>query len=236
VDNPAAPSLLQSLRSAVHDNLIRENRWRLILNGLGVTLLISTLSLLLGTVLGFGVCALNMSRNPLLRRLGSLYLAFFRGTPVLVLLLLLFYVAFARVNIHAVPVAIIAFSLNAAAFIGEIIRAAILQVDRGQIEAARSLGYSRAGAFRLVTLPQAARSALPVYKSEFISLIKSTAIVGYIAIQDLTRAGDIIRSRTFDAFFPLLVVAAIYLLITALGARLFDFIGLLANHKTRSAP
>jgi polar amino acid transport system substrate-binding protein len=212
------------LSSSFYNNLIFEGRWKLIVNGLGVTMLISLFALIFGTILGFGVCGLNMSGNKALRAAGKVYITILRGTPVLVLLMITFYIIFAKSSISGVLVAIIAFSMNEAAFIGEIIRGAIGQVDKGQVEAARSLGYGREGAFFLVTLPQAARNALPVYKNEFIGLVKSTSVVGYIAIQDLTRAGDIIRSRTFDAFFPLITVAVAYLITTGLCIWLFDVI------------
>ncbi|MDR0908391.1 MAG: ABC transporter permease subunit [Spirochaetaceae bacterium] len=218
------PGFFAKLSNSFYSNLIFENRWKLIVNGLGVTMLISLCALVLGTILGFGVCGLNMSRHKALNAIGKVYITILRGTPVLVLLMITFYIIFAKSSISGVVVAIIAFSLNEAAFIGEIIRGAISQVDKGQIEAARSLGYNNSGAFFLVTLPQAARNALPVYKNEFIGLVKSTSVVGYIAIQDLTRAGDIIRSRTFDAFFPLLAVAVMYLITTGLCIWLFDVI------------
>jgi polar amino acid transport system substrate-binding protein len=217
-----SPGFFAGFADSFYSNLILENRWKLIVNGLGVTILISLFALLFGTILAFGVCGLNMSRNKALNAVGRVYITILRGTPVLVLLMITFYIIFAKSNISGVMVAIFAFSLNEAAFIGEIIRGAILQVDKGQVEAARSLGYSNAGSFFLVTLPQAARNALPVYKNEFIGWVKSTSVVGYIAIQDVTRAGDIIRSRTYDAFFPLLTVAVMYLITTGVFIWLFD--------------
>jgi polar amino acid transport system substrate-binding protein len=216
------PGFFAGLADSFYSNLIQENRWKLIVNGLGVTILVSLFALLFGTILAFGVCYINMSRNKILNGIGKVYITILRGTPVLVLLMITFYVIFAKSSISGVAVAIIAFSMNEAAFIGEILRGAISQVDKGQVEAARSLGYGSAGAFFLVTLPQAARNALPVYKNEFIGLVKSTSVVGYIAIQDLTRAGDIIRSRTYDAFFPLIAVAVVYLITTGVFIWLFD--------------
>jgi polar amino acid transport system substrate-binding protein len=141
------------------------------------------------------------------------YIGLMRGLPVLVLLMMIFYVVLARTSTDGLVVAIIAFALNFAAYAAEIFRAGIASIDPGQREGALAIGFNRLQAFLHITLPQTVQRILPVYKGEFISLVKMTSIVGYIAVEDLAKAGDIIRSRTFDAFFPLLVVAALYLLI-----------------------
>ncbi|MCL2108541.1 MAG: ABC transporter permease subunit [Oscillospiraceae bacterium] len=230
---PAKDTFLQSVKTAIERNLIRENRWKMIVDGLYVSMLITICAFILATILGFAVCYLRMSRNRILKSLGSLYIMVLRGTPVVVLLMLTFYVIFAKSSISGVTVAIIAFGINGAAFIGEIIRSAILTVDKGQIEAARSMGFGKVGAFFTVTLPQAARVAFPVYMSEFISLFKMTAVVGYIAVVDLTKAGDIIRSRTYDAFFPLIFVALVYLAAASLMIWLFGRIDYMTNKRLR---
>ena len=138
---------------------------------------------------------------------------------MLVLLMILFYIIFAKSNLSGNIVAIIGFAMNFGAYVSEMIRTGILAVDKGQMEAALALGYPRHIAFLKIVLPQAAQHFLPVFQGEFISLIKMTSIVGYIAIQDLTKAGDIIRSRTYEAFFPLIVTAVIYFIISWLLTR-----------------
>jgi polar amino acid transport system substrate-binding protein len=195
-------------------NILREKRYLLILDGLATTVIISVFATLVGTLLGAVVCAMRMSHLPWLALPARIYINVIRGMPVLVLLMLIFYVVFASVDINPVVVAIIAFAFNFAAYVAEIFRTGIEGVDRGQTEAGLAMGFSRLQAFRLVVLPQTVQRILPVYKGEFISLVKMTSIVGYIAVQDLTKASDIIRSRTFDAFFPLVMVAILYFAIS----------------------
>ena len=216
----AAPSLEVglSLGQRIRANLLEEGRYRMILEGLFVTCVISVLATLFGTLLGGVVCAGRMSPRPLLRQAAAIYIWCLRGVPVLVVLMIIYYVVFASFHVSPIVVAAVAFGLNAAAYIAEMLRSAIQSVDRGQLEAGVAGGFSPAQAFRLIVLPQALRQVLPVYKGEVISLFKMTSVVGYIAVQDITKAGDIIRSRTFDAFIPLLVTAAIYLVLAWLIA------------------
>jgi polar amino acid transport system substrate-binding protein len=143
---------------------------------------------------------------------------------VLVLLMLIFYVAFASVDINPVLVAVVAFGMNFAAYSSEIFRTGIESVDKGQIEAGIAMGFSKSRTFLYIVLPQTVRRILPVYKGEFISLVKMTSIVGYIAVQDLTKASDIIRSRTFDAFFPLIMVAILYFSISWLLMQSLEYV------------
>jgi polar amino acid transport system substrate-binding protein len=154
-----------------------------------------------------------MSPRTVLNLPARVYINIIRGMPVLVLLMLIFYVVFASVNISPVLVAIIAFGMNFAAYVSEIFRSGIEGVGKGQIEAGIAMGFTRVKTFVFIVLPQTVQRILPVYKGEFISLVKMTSIVGYIAVQDLTKASDIIRSRTFDAFFPLVMVAILYFVI-----------------------
>ena len=209
----ATPGFLARLASSFHSNIVLEQRYLLIWDGLKTTVLISVLATAFGTLLGALVCFLRMSRRPLLSLPARAYIAELRGTPVLVLLMLVFYVVFASVNISPLVVAVIAFGMNFGAYVAEIYRTGIEGVDRGQTEAGLAMGFTRLQTFIYVVLPQTVQRILPVYKGEFISLVKMTSIVGYIAVQDLTKAGDIIRSRTFDAFFPLVMVAVIYFLV-----------------------
>jgi polar amino acid transport system substrate-binding protein len=152
---------------------------------------------------------------------------------VLVVLMLVFYVVFASIDIHPVLAAVLAFGMNFAAYISEVFRTGIEAVDKGQTEAGLAMGFSRIGTFRHVVLPQMLRRILPIYKGEFISLVKMTSIVGYIAVQDLTKASDIIRSRTFDAFFPLLFVAFLYFVISWFFLSLLDYVEFRIDPKRR---
>lgn len=200
------------VRDGIQNNLIQENRWKLLLMGLQETLIISFWALLLGTFLGGIVCFLRMCRSKLCNGFARVYVDIMRGVPILVFLMIMFYVVFAKAGISATLVAILAFAFNLAAYVSEIFRSAVMSVDKGQWEAGWALGFSRVKTFLFIIAPQAIRHALPVYKGEAVSLIKNTSIVGYIAIQDLTKMSDVIRSRTFDAFFPLIVVTLIYFL------------------------
>ncbi len=210
---PAPESFWAGVARSFHSNIIREDRYLMLLDGLKVTMILSILSSLFGTVLGALICFMRMSKRTLLRIPAKIYIAIMRGIPVLVLLMLIFYVIFASVKISPVLVAVIAFGLNFAAYVAEIFRVGIQSIDRGQTEAGISMGFSKVATFRHIILPQTIQRILPVYKGEFISMVKMTSIVGYVAVQDLTKVSDIIRSRTFDAFFPLVMVAVLYFLL-----------------------
>jgi len=199
-----------SLKEKFVSNFITEARWKLMVKGLYVTVLISIASALFGTLLGALLCMLRRSGNKVLSRFAAVFIRTVQGIPVVVLLLILFYVIFVKTSLSGITVGIIGFSLDFGAYVAEILRAGLAAVDPGQSEAASALGFDRVKAYRYVILPQAISHALPVYKGQFISLVKMTSVVGYITVQDLTKASDIIRSRTFDAFFPLLFTAAVY--------------------------
>ncbi|MEN6391536.1 MAG: ABC transporter substrate-binding protein/permease [Syntrophomonas sp.] len=228
-----SPSIGQKISSSFNSNLIVEDRYLLIVEGLKVTAIISVLSLIFGTLLGALICLMRMSRNRVASLIARVYISILRGTPVLVLLMLVFYVVFASVNIDPVVVAVIAFGMNFAAYVSEMFRTSIESVDQGQREAGIAGGFTPLQTFIYIILPQAVRQVLPVYKGEFISLVKMTSVVGYIAVQDLTKASDIIRSRTFDAFFPLVLVAVLYFSISWLLALSLDYIGLRTDPKRK---
>ena len=192
-------------------NLVKEDRYKLLIDGLWVTLIITVFSILLGTLLGAVLCWMRMQRRRWLVNVAKAYIELMRGIPALVLLLLMFYVILAPLHLSGEVVAIITFLLNAAAYFCEMFRTTIQGIDRGQTEAGLALGFSRVQTFCYIILPQAVRSVLPVYIGEVVTILKGTAIVGYVAVSDLTKAGDLIRSRTFDAFFPLIIVSIIYL-------------------------
>ncbi|HKK81832.1 MAG TPA: ABC transporter permease subunit [Prolixibacteraceae bacterium] len=226
-------SLFQSLSNSFYNNIIRENRYRLIINGLKVTVVISILAALLGTIIGSLLCFLRMSKNKVTANVTSLFINLIRGTPVLVFLMITFYVIFASVNIDPILVAVIAFGVNFGAYVSEMFRSSISSIDPGQREAGIASGFTKTQTFIHIIMPQALQRVLPVYKGEFISLLKMTSIVGYIAVQDLTKASDIIRSRTFDAFFPLIMAAVIYIALAAILTWGLSFIEISVDPKRR---
>lgn len=214
-------SFWTSVVESFKKTFIRENRWVLILRGIGTTVYISVFAVLIGTALGFGLCMLRRLKNPVTRALTTGYIRILQGTPLVVFLMILFYVVFAGSGVSGEWVAIFAFALNFAAYACEIIRGGVESVDKGQTEAALAIGFTRAQTFFRIVMPQAMRQFLPVYKGEFISLVKMTSIVGYIAVEDLTKMSDIIRARTYEAFFPLIATAVLYFVIAGiLGALL----------------
>jgi len=206
----AEKSWFSKIKESFHNNLIVEKRYMMIVNGLKQTVIITFFSILLGTVVGGLICFLRMRRNKWVVSFAKAYISVMRGTPILVLLMIFFYIVFASTGLNATVVAVITFAMNMGAYSSEMFRTAIQSVDRGQTEAGIALGFTKIQTFVFVVFPQALKNVIPVYKGEVISLLKMTSIVGYIAVVDLTKASDIIRSRTFDAFFPLIVVALIY--------------------------
>ena len=204
--------MIESVAESFYDNLIAEDRYRMILDGLQVTLLITLCAALLGTLLGGLVCWMRMSRRKWLQQVAKVYIELMRGTPVLVLLMLMYYVVMAPLDATGIVVAIVTFAMNTAAYISEMLRTTIQGIDRGQTEAGLALGFTLRQTFFKIVLPQVVKAVMPVYQGEVVSLLKGTSIVGYIAVSDMTRASDLIRSRTFDAFFPLIVTALIYFL------------------------
>jgi His/Glu/Gln/Arg/opine family amino acid ABC transporter permease subunit len=208
-----APSFVERVAASFRSNIIAERRYLLLWDGLKSTVLISMLSTVFGTALGAIICYMRMSPLAVLRGPARLYIAVLRGTPIVVLLMFIFYVVFGSVDINPVIVAIIAFGMNFAAYVSEMFRTGIESIDRGQREAGIAMGFSPLRTFAYIMFPQMVQRTLPVYKGEFISLVKMTSVVGYIAVQDLTKASDIIRSRTFDAFFPLIMVTVLYFVI-----------------------
>lgn len=227
-------NFIEWLRTGIESNLITDNRWKMIVNGLGVTMTIALLAQIFGTVFGAFVCYTLMRKNKLVNGIGRFYCGLIHGTPIVVLLMITYYIIFGNTQISNVLIAVAAFTMVTGAGVAGTLKGAIDTVDPVEIEAARSIGFTAFKAFATVTLPQAVRRALPGYMNGFVELVKATAVVGYIAIQDLTRAGDIIRSRTYDAYFPLLFVALIYLIVTTVCVQLFKFIIKRINGETDS--
>ena len=198
------------------NNFITDNRYMYLVQGLGKTLLLTAFAAIIGIVLGFLVAVVRSTyektgKLKIANAICSLYLTVIRGTPAVVQLLIMFYVVFASYN-NSTVVAIITFGINSGAYVAEIVRSGIMSIDGGQLEAGRSLGFSYAQTMWYVIMPQAFKNVLPALANEFIVLLKETSICGYIGLMDLTKGGDIIRSRTYEAFMPLIAVALIYLI------------------------
>ncbi|WP_028766162.1 MULTISPECIES: amino acid ABC transporter permease [Shewanella] len=199
----------------------------LILNGLKVTLIVTFFAMIMGSILGVATTLMKMSSKWYLSWPANLYVSVIRGTPVVVQLVILYFIVLASLDVDKITAAIIAFGLNSGAYISEIIRAGIQAVDKGQMEAARSLGLSHWSTMKEVILPQAIKNILPSLGNEFIVLLKETAVIGFIGGVDLMRAGEIIRSRTFEDSVPLFTCALIYLLLT------YIFTFMLSKFETR---
>ncbi|MCR4941040.1 MAG: ABC transporter permease subunit [Treponemataceae bacterium] len=209
----AEASWFSSVKESFYKNFIREERYKLIFQGIGTTCLITIFSAVFGSILAFLICVFRQTEGILPKKICVIYVKLFQGTPIVVLLMILYYIVFGKSGLSAMWIAVIGFSLNFAAYVSEILQSGIESIDKGQREAALALGYSESQAFFRFIFPPAALRQIPVYRGEIISLLKNTAIVGYIAIQDLTKMSDIIRSRTYEAFFPLIATAVIYFLL-----------------------
>ena len=211
----AAAGARESFAQRFETDFIKDARWKYLAEGLKNTLIITALAVSLGIALG-GLIAVICASHDINGSFKTAYficrayLAVIRGTPVMIQLLIMYYVIFASVGVNKILVAILAFGLNSAAYVSEIIRSGISSVDSGQLEAGRSLGFSFFQTMRHIILPQAFKNVLPALANEFIVLLKETSVCGYIGLTDLTRGGDIIRSITYDAFLPLASVALIY--------------------------
>ena len=202
-----------------NNSLIVDNRYKYIISGLGNTIVMALFAVIIGLIFGLLIALIrnnyeNNKRLPLLNTLCKGYVAIIRGTPVLLQLMIIYYVIFASVNINVVLVGIIAFGLNSAAYVSEIIRAGLDSIDKGQMDGGRALGFNYHETMRYIILPQALKNVMPALCNEFITLLKETSVAGYIGIIQLTKAGDIIASRTYKYFFPLILTALIYLILT----------------------
>ena len=210
--------LINDFKDDFYLNFIKDDRWKYLTNGLKTTVQISFFSVLLGVVLGFIVAVIRTTHDQTGRLkfpnfICKIYLTVIRGTPVVIQLLIIYFVIFGSVDIDKVVAAVIAFGVNSGAYVAEIVRSGIMSIDYGQIEAGRSLGFSYAKTMWLIVLPQAFKNVLPALGNEFIVLLKETSISGYIALEDLATGGDVIRSRTYSPFLPYIAVALIYLII-----------------------
>ena len=221
--------MLQSFQDRFDLNFIQDNRWKYIWDGLGVTLRVTFFAVIIGIVIGFLVAIVRSTYDKtgklrILNWVCKVYLTVIRGTPVVVQLLIIYFVIFGSVNISKVLVAVMAFGFNSGAYVAEIFRSGIMSIDNGQFEAGRSLGFNYVQTMIYIIMPQAFKNVLPALGNEFIVLLKETSVSGYIALQDLAKGGDIIRSRTYDAFMPLIAVAIIYLVMVMIFTKLVNIL------------
>ena len=212
-------TFFKSIGESFYDSVIYDNRYEFILKGLFHTIIIAFFAVIIGIIIGIIIALIrhNYDTNGKMRignKVSTIYVNIIRGTPVLLQLMIIYYVIFKSVNINIVIVGILAFGLNSAAYVSEIIRSGLISVDKGQMEAGLTLGLSYGKVMRYIILPQAIRNILPALGNEFITLLKETSAGAYIGILELTKASDIIASRTYDYFFPLIITAFIYLIMT----------------------
>ena len=209
---------LMEFKEDLYANFIEDHRWKYLVNGLGNTLIITLFAVIFGMLLGFLLAVIRATHDKtgklrFLNLIAKIYLTVIRGTPVVVQLLIIYFVIFGSVDINKTLVAVLAFGLNSAAYVAEIVRSGIMSIDQGQFEAGASLGLNYPMTMIYIILPQAFKNILPALANEFIVLLKETSVADYIAIEDLTKGGDIIRSQTYEAFLPLIAVAVIYLVL-----------------------
>ncbi len=205
---------------------ITGDRWKLYISGLGITLEIALFAGILGIIIGTILALMKLSttedgRPTIFSYIASIYVDIIRGTPSVLQLLIMWFIIMASSN-NGILVASLSFGINSGAYVSEIVRGGILAVDKGQMEAGRSLGLSKGATMRYIILPQAIKNVIPPLGNEFITLIKETAIVGYVSLADLTRVANQIASRTYDAFMPLIGAAAIYFVIIKILTILLD--------------
>ena len=189
---------------------VNEGRYMLLVSGIGVTIKVSLLAMVIGIIIGFLIALCNLSGKKPLNIIGKIYTDVIRGTPSVTQLMIIYFVVFATINWAKWIIAAIAFGINSGAYVSEIIRAGIMSIDKGQTEAGRSLGLTARQTMMLIVVPQAVKNIFPAFGNEFITLIKETAIVGYVGLMDIQKAGDFIKSATYEAFMPLVGTAIIY--------------------------
>lgn len=219
---------MELIRENIYNSFIYQDRYKYYLTGLGNTIIMAFFACLIGVVLGL-ILSLVIDYNEktgklyLLSTFARMYIGIIRGTPALLQLMILYYIIFESVNINIVVVGIISFGLNSGAYVSQIIRSGLISIPKGQEEASTMLGFNYFQTMKYVIMPQALRNVLPALGNEFITLLKETSVAGYIGILELTKASDIVASSTYDYFFPLLIVAIIYLILTLGLTKLLNF-------------
>ena len=219
---------MELIRENIYNSFIYQDRYKYYLTGLGNTIIMAFFACLIGVILGL-ILSLVIYYNEktgklyLLCTFARMYIEIIRGTPALLQLMILYYIIFKSVNINIVVVGIISFGLNSGAYVSQIIRSGLISIPKGQEEASTMLGFNYFQTMKYVIMPQALRNVLPALGNEFITLLKETSVAGYIGILELTKASDIVASSTYDYFFPLLIVAIIYLILTLGLTKLLNF-------------
>lgn len=219
---------MELIRENIYNSFIYQDRYKYYLTGLGNTIIMAFFACLIGVILGL-ILSLVIDYNEktgklyLLSTFARMYIGIIRGTPALLQLMILYYIIFKNVNINIVVVGIISFGLNSGAYVSQIIRSGLISIPKGQEEASTMLGFNYFQTMKYVIMPQALRNVLPALGNEFITLLKETSVAGYIGILELTKASDIVASSTYDYFFPLLIVAIIYLILTLGLTKLLNF-------------
>lgn len=217
----------------ISDNLYKtfvyDDRYKYILEGLGNTLIIAFFAVIIGVIIGIIISLIRNNyevnvKGKISNFIANSYVTIIRGTPVILQLMIIYYVIFKSSDVNILIVGILAFGINSGAYVSEIIRSGINAIDKGQLEAGLALGLSYAKVMRLVIMPQAIKNILPALGNEFITLLKETSVGAYIGILELTKASDIIASRTYDYFFPLIVIALIYLALTYFLSKLVNLL------------
>ena len=207
---------LADIKQDLYLNFIKDDRYMWLLGGLKTTLIITAFAVVIGIIIGFFVAIVRSAHDKtgsfkILNAICRVYLTVIRGTPAMIQLLIMNFVIFGSVSMNKIIVGGLAFGINSGAYVAEIVRSGIMSIDQGQMEAGRSLGLNYSQTMRLIIIPQAFKAVLPALVNEFIVLIKETSIIGYIGMMDLTKGAMLIQSRTYNAFWPLLAAAAIYL-------------------------
>lgn len=232
-DNTNKSSFIDNLKDSFYKTFIREDRYKLFLEGIGITTLITILSIIFGTIIGFAMFMLCRNGNVIANKISGFFSWLIQGMPMVVLLMVLYYIVFGSVKINNIIVAVIGFSITFGISVFSLLKLGVGAIDDGQYEAAYALGHTNLDTFYRIILPQAIPHILPAYQGEIVSLIKATAVVGYIAIQDLTKMGDVVRSRTYEAFFPLIAVTIIYFVLETLFSYFVSKINIQIDYKKR---
>lgn len=219
-EEDASLSFFAKLSQSFEKTFLREGRWKLFAEGAGLTVLITVASIIVGTLIGFGVYLLCRKGNKIINGITDFFLWLIHGLPTVLLLMILYYIVFGSSSLSGTWVSIVGFSLMFACAMIDMLRVGCNAIGHGQLEAAKAMGYSEGQSFFKIILPQAAQHFLPIYRNEVVTLIKETSVVGYIAVLDLTKISDLVRSRTYEAFFPLIATAIMYFIISALLVRI----------------
>lgn len=216
--------MINNISESFFRTVIEEQRYKLLFQGFISTTIISIASIVFGTLLGLIIYCINKNKLQILREFGNFYVRVMQGVPITVLLLTSYYVIFGKINIDPLLVAIITFSIYFSAYVSEIVKGAMDSINISQIHSAYALGFNKIQTIKYIILPQALSYTIPVYKNEVVSLVKLTSIAGYISIMDLTKASDIIRNRTYEAFFPLIITAIIYFILCYSIGKILDLL------------